>query len=374
MKVALLINSLAGGGAEKQLLLCSAGLARAGFACEVFWLEDRPVHPRNNELVEIAKKSGIEFRVPRTGSKVDIRQLFKIRRFLGGEPDAVLWTWGYRADLVSIGLLFMSKQTKIIGSLRDAFQHRTWQVSWLSKIISRTHRAFISNSILNIKQASIVAPRLFEKSAVVYNGIEEKYFERRRIIGDCPTSLRIVMLGNQRIYKKGYDLAVQVAERIKLKKLPIKIYIAGAPLDGLALDDLVRKHSVAGVIELVGGVADPLGFLAEGDLFMMLSRFEGTPNALLEAMALGLPAICTQVGDMSTLAENGIHLRLIATDAESAFQAIVDLWQDWPKTQVMAAMGRDFCREHFRERGMIDFTVGILREVGAGRSIFGASS
>jgi glycosyltransferase involved in cell wall biosynthesis len=363
LKIAFVINSLDGGGAEKQLLLCAEGLARSGFECAVFWLQPRPEHLRNQRLLDLAEASGVEFCAPPRSHMPAVRQLFAIRRSLRNKQNTIVWAWGFRADILALGISVVSQRTKLVGSLRDADADRIERFGTVWRLLGRMYDAFISNSRLNVRQVAGIAPRVGQKSVVIYNAVEAEMFRVERPETGRPDHLRIVMLGNHHIYKKGYDVTIQLADLIKTAKLPFRIIIGGAPASGSGLAEEIGRRNVAGIIEIVGRIESPIEFLNAGDVYLMLSRFEGTPNTLLEAMALGLPAISTKVGDLTTCVEDGVHLRLIDTNAEAAFRAIVGLWNAWPKTQLMAKAGRDLCRTRFSQSRMVEETSRFLRAV-----------
>lgn len=75
-----------------------------------------------------------------------------------------------------------------------------------------------------------------------------------------------------------------------------RLIIVGDGEDRSACQKLVSAHALGYRINLVGSRLDPRPYLAAGDVFVMNSRSEGTPRALLEAMAMGLPGICPAVG------------------------------------------------------------------------------
>lgn len=64
---------------------------------------------------------------------------------------------------------------------------------------------------------------------------------------------------------------------------------------------LIATHPMGARVILAGEQADVRPFLAAADLFILNSSSEGTPRALLEAMASGLPAICPAVGSIPEL-------------------------------------------------------------------------
>ena len=80
-----------------------------------------------------------------------------------------------------------------------------------------------------------------------------------------------------------------------------KLLIVGSGPDYWACEKLVSAHPHGKHVMLVGEQTDVRSFLAAADIFIMNSRSEGTPRALIEAMAMGLPAICPKVGGIPGL-------------------------------------------------------------------------
>ena len=178
-----------------------------------------------------------------------------------------------------------------------------------------------------------------------------------------PEVLTIVMLGNQNAWTKGYDIALQVAILIRERGLPFRIRIGGTPLAMDVLDEQFRAAGVAEIISLAGRIDEPVDFLRSGNVFMLLSRYEGIPNALLEAMALGLPAVSTPVGDVPAFATDRLHLRLVDHDPQNVLATLTELWEAWPQTCAMGAAGRTMCRTTFSYDAALDATELFLREV-----------
>ena len=75
-----------------------------------------------------------------------------------------------------------------------------------------------------------------------------------------------------------------------------KLLVVGDGEDRAACEEAVRSHAFGDRVSLLGEQSDTRPFLAAADVFILNSRSEGTPRALLEAMAMGLPGLCPAVG------------------------------------------------------------------------------
>ena len=91
-------------------------------------------------------------------------------------------------------------------------------------------------------------------------------------------------------------LAVQPKSR-----LPSRLLIVGDGEDQTAVQKLIEGHPSGHRVVLAGEQGDVRSYLAAADIFVLNSRSEGTPRALLEAMAVGLPAICPVVGNIPSM-------------------------------------------------------------------------
>lgn len=80
-----------------------------------------------------------------------------------------------------------------------------------------------------------------------------------------------------------------------------RLVIVGEGDDAAAVRALLEHHPLRARVTLAGEQADVRSFLAAADIFVLNSRSEGTPRALLEAMAIGLPAICPAVGNIPSM-------------------------------------------------------------------------
>lgn len=120
-----------------------------------------------------------------------------------------------------------------------------------------------------------------------------------------------------------------------------------------ACEAMLRGHPHGHLVTLVGEQPDPRPYLAAADVFVMNSRSEGTPRALLEAMAAGLPAICPALGGIPDLLAGRGWLTAAGDQAslEAGIQAVLE------HPDAIAPLGarcRDYVRSHFDSRQIVE--------------------
>ena len=97
-----------------------------------------------------------------------------------------------------------------------------------------------------------------------------------------------------------------------------KIVLVGDGPERPVLEQSVQDQGLAHRVIFTGRVPDPLTVLAALDVFVLSSCTEQTSNALLEAMACGLPAIATDVGDSSeVLGDSGPPVIVPSEDVQA---------------------------------------------------------
>ncbi len=94
-------------------------------------------------------------------------------------------------------------------------------------------------------------------------------------------------------HQKGYDLLLRALPAVIEQCPATQLWILGKGEDEALLRRLSSEMQLDGHVTFAGHVDHPIGLLKMADLYVMASRYEGLSNALLEAQALGLPAVAT---------------------------------------------------------------------------------
>jgi glycosyltransferase involved in cell wall biosynthesis len=93
--------------------------------------------------------------------------------------------------------------------------------------------------------------------------------------------------------EKGFDLLIEALGQVRQKFPGADLAIVGDGRDATMLKGLCRKMGLEDSVRFAGRIDQPYAFFAGAALFVLSSRYEGMPNALLEAAAAGLPLVAT---------------------------------------------------------------------------------
>jgi glycosyltransferase involved in cell wall biosynthesis len=133
------------------------------------------------------------------------------------------------------------------------------------------------------------------KMVRIYNPVDIELIKRSAHATANPYGTpgpNLVAVGRLR-KEKGVDLLVDAMQAVVQKIPGAHLTILGEGPDATALKQQAHKLSLDGKIEFRGFVQNPWVYVRNADLFVLPSRAEGLPNALLEALALGTPAVAS---------------------------------------------------------------------------------
>jgi glycosyltransferase involved in cell wall biosynthesis len=164
-----------------------------------------------------------------------------------------------------------------------------------------------------------------ERIVLIPNGVVVGGGQRR--IYRLHTPVRLVFVGRlQR--QKGLDVLLQALVRLK-KIRPAadwRLRVFGDGPRRAEYESLADDLGIADQVQFEGQVPDVPAQLMTADIFVLPSRAEGMSNALLEAMAAGLPCIAARIGGNTDLIEDSINGLLVPPeDPEALARAIVSL-------------------------------------------------
>ena len=93
--------------------------------------------------------------------------------------------------------------------------------------------------------------------------------------------------------QKGFDILLHAVRELHVRGYRCRLILLGEGPERSRLMSLVRGLSLQGFVDMPGYVANPYPIVGQSDIFVLASRFEGLPLALMEARALGIPIVST---------------------------------------------------------------------------------
>ena len=128
------------------------------------------------------------------------------------------------------------------------------------------------------------------KTSVIPNPVDLELIEagRREPPSNTvvPAGRRFILGVGRLVHQKGFDLLIEAYAEVS-PDFDVDLVILGEGPDRNALEGLVRKLGLTHRVFLPGAMTNPFAFMARARVFVLSSRWEGWPNALVEAMATG---------------------------------------------------------------------------------------
>lgn len=357
--VAIVLNSFEHGGTEHQMTELMCRLDRGQFAVFAVCLADK------GTLKDRVAEAGIPIAAFPIGGVTSpaatLNQVARLAWWCRRHRIQVLHACDMYANIVGLPAATIARVPVRLGSRRDiSLPERSTRNRSLQTASYRLAHRVVANSCAarDCLVDEGVAPSAI---TVIPNGID-----MRRFPAPLPRlkGRRVVMVANLRP-GKGHEILLQAAAAV-LRRFPdTQFTIAG---DGPRRTELQRMAAMLGVdraVTFLGHRTDVPGLLREHDVFAFPSFMEAAPNAVMEAMAAGLPVVATRVGGIPEVVQHEeTGLLTEAGDAEGLAAALLRVLADDGLAGQVAAAGRRLVEtRHSLERMTREFEGLYLSEL-----------
>jgi glycosyltransferase involved in cell wall biosynthesis len=130
--------------------------------------------------------------------------------------------------------------------------------------------------------------------------------------------------------------------------------------------ELITASGAADRVHFSGMVDDVENYLRAADIFILASKREGTPNSVLEAMAVGLPCLVTPfLGISGAIGQAGEHYQMVEPSPESIGGGRKDLLRSPELAAAWGRAGQSFVNENLDQRHSLDRYVELYEELAA---------
>ena len=376
LRVQLLVDQLECGGCQRQLVYLAVGLKRLGHQVQVltYWPQAFFVAPLEEAGIPVVNRPASS----RLRLVYTVRQA--IRRF---RPHVVI---GFSTGANTLAELAALPQRGfgIIATERGLTPAGPTLRNRAHYALHRIADAVIANSYAQRDELVQAAPHLADRVQVIVNGVDLDHFRPAAQLRQ-PGPLRLLVLGRFDPQKNPFGLleATQILAR-EHPGLDLTIDWYGPVVQTRgpwsragrrhnptayhdALQGAISRNSLQDRFRLHPEERDVLPLFQAADAFCLPSHYEGTANAVLEAMSCGIPVLASRVADNSRLVLEGKTGFLFNPAASREIAAAIARFAREPLSakRRMGAAGRQAAEAKFGLRTYLERFLPVIREAAA---------
>ena len=360
--IAFCITELDRGGAERALSQLVLGLNRAEWLPRVYCLGPRghfaDVIEAGGVAVECFGGTGV-MSLPR----VLLRLTLALRRF----RPAILQTFLFHANIVGRFAGRLARVPRIVSGIRVADRRSHWYGRldrWTNGLVD--HNVCVSQGVADFSNLETgLSPR---KLSVIPNGVDYERFASAipadLMMFGIPQGSPVFITVGRLEQQKGIDVLLTAASLVVRDHRDCHFLIVGDGCDRADLEGQAAQLGITISAHFVGERADVPNLLAASTAFVLPSRWEGMSNALLEAMATGLPVVATAVEGSTELVRSGETGLLVPADrSEELATAIRNTLEDAGRARDMAEAAQTVAREGYTAESVVRMYSELFRKL-----------
>lgn len=332
-KVLFLIESFAGGGAEKVLSVLLRHLDSNKFEVTLCTVVDTGVYVEEVKpyvhYTSILGNPNKRTIIGRLWYRLKYKLVYQIlplkwiyRFFVPKNHDVeIAFVEGFATKLLSFSSNEKAKRIAWVHIDLENFP-------WISEIYAcyddekKSYQKY--NLVVGVSQtATDAVQRKYQLKNVttLYNPIEsdviiKKSQEQISLPLKKDNVLRLVSVGRF-VPQKAYDRLLRIIRRLVSEGYSLELWLLGDGEQRLMLENYIREYSLEKVVTLWGFCGNPYPYISQSDVFVCSSVSEGYSTAVTEALILGKPVITTLCSGMNELLNNG-ECGLITENSEEA--------------------------------------------------------
>jgi len=350
-RLLLLGSQMETGGAQRVLLNQADWFHQQGYAVTVAFLYDKEMLQTEWQKNAAFPIVNLHARRPGAGGLGNLFRLmsgiFRTWRLICSRNFDAIETFTHHSNLIGLPLAWLCGVP-----VRIATHHG--RIHNFSKYLQKIHSWMINGGIATklvavtepTQQAAIDEGIQSTRIEVIHNGVQISDVSQE--IKDCiRTELAIPLDGKCLISvgrlatEKGHAVLIDAFSHVAAVFPLAHLVLAGG---GALMDELKSTAQAGGFgdrIHFLGVRNNIPELLAASDLFILPSHSEGLPMALLEALAMGIPTVCTAVGGIPEVIRDGKTGRLVPpNDPVILAKVIAELLNDEYQCQKLSQAGK----------------------------------
>jgi len=378
-RVLFVIDTLEVGGAERSIIQLAARLGKErAVVCQLY---------PGSSLAEGLRLHGIpHVSLDLKGKYSWFAGVRGLRQVLNRYRPAVVHSTLFRADIISRISAFLSGYPLICSLVNDPYSLYRWKSLKITNrvklaivlaadlLTSPLAHRYISNSksvaASNGKWLGIPQSKI----SVIHRGRDlDKYAPplattraRKRKEYGVSNYAFVWVVVCRLIPRKSVDTLLRAVRSAKTKRpeCNIKLWILGDGCCGKDLRDLCERLALNEHVTFLGNIDNVIDYLVAADGALSASFYEGLPGALIEAMAVGLPIVASDISMHRELAPDvDIGYFFQIKDSDACAQCMLDVMDNPLRAREFGKSARALAKEKFDISSIVEDYIGVYRSV-----------
>lgn len=365
-----------GGGPEKTILLGAAAADPGRLAVTVCYLR-APRDPLFG-IGEQARRLGIDYQEIVERHPLDPGVLAALRSLVRERGIRIVHSHEYKTDVLA--WLLARREGVVPLATVHGWTGHSRRERWLyypidKRLLTRFPRLLAVSG--EIRRELLRRGARPERVTTLLNGIDPAAFRRdpcrapavRSALGLAPGDTVLGSVGRLEPQKR-FDRLLEVFAALRRERPALRLVLVGEGSARGELEAAARRLGVEQDVRLLGHRTDVADLHHALDLFVQSSDYEGTPNVVLEAMALETPVVATAAGGTAELIEDGVHGLIVPTgDADRLRGAIERALDDPEATARRTAAARTRVEGPLSFQARLHAVEAIYEELASARSV-----
>lgn len=352
MRIMYLLFSFTIGGTERLVADICNEMSVRGNEIHLYIVNDMI----SEEMLETLNKDVKVFLQKRSVGKGEkLTTLWKIARYVKKNRIQTIHCNSLNSPELLLLSYILNRRTRIIYTVHGSGQYRTLGKKRI------TLRNKMCDSIIGISNAVVKdiidAGADENKVTRIYNGIKHQKYSIAQKKAFDSNEIVIGSIGRIMPSVKGQDVLLCAVPLLKKNHPKIKVIFAGGVADNQKQEykkllNYTNKMNLSDNVDFVGAINNVPEFLNQIDICVVPSRFEGFGLALIEAMAMGVPCVVSDVGGLKEIVDNEkIGTIFQSGDSESLARCI----------EIVVENYRDYKQQAWEYREKIAFKYSIQK-------------
>lgn len=317
--VLLVIASLQGGGAERQMSdMANYWVAKGWKVVLATWCgpEEVDFYPLDARVSRVSLAAPVEDAIGRSRIRVNLERVARLRRLLASARPHVVLSFMTESNLLTILAGLRLKLRVVVSERVQPALHNSFP--WIWRILRRVIYRWADDVVAQTPDAAQwLKSNCRTAVTVIPNAL-------RCLPEPCGEKRRMIIAVGRLTHQKGFDVLLRAFACIAPAFKDWRLAIVGEGEERQSLTRLRGELLLDERVEFVGQTPDVVTWMAHAGLVVQPSRYEGFPNVVLESMGLGAAVISTDCrSGPADLIEDGVNGRLVPVDDVEALANIM---------------------------------------------------